>query len=71
MAEIERQLKIEVNASSRVNERDFKGLKYLDEEKIFENFILISQDPINTRAGKFQALYWEKFLSDLWADKFV
>jgi len=62
---------IEVKASSSVSERDFKGLSYLDEEKVFEDFILVSQDPINTVSGKFQALHWEKFLSDLWADKFV
>ena len=62
---------IEVKASNRVSERDFKGLKYLDEEKVFENFILVSHDPVNTVSGKFQALHWEKFISDLWADKFV
>jgi predicted AAA+ superfamily ATPase len=62
---------IEVKASNRVSERDFKGLKYLDEEKVFEDFILVSHDPVNTVSGKFQALHWEKFLSDLWADKFV
>jgi len=62
---------IEVKASSRVSERDFKGLKYLDEEKVFKNFIPVSQDPINTKSGKFQALHWEKFLGDLWADEFV
>lgn len=62
---------IEVKASSKVNERDFKGLKYLDEEKVFKSFILVSHDPINTVSGKFQTLHWEKFLSDLWADKFV
>jgi len=26
---------------------------------------------VNTRDGNFEALYWEKFLDDLWSDKFV
>jgi predicted AAA+ superfamily ATPase len=62
---------IEVKASSRISERDFKGLSYLEQEKVFNNFILVSQDPINTVNGKFQALHWEKFLEDLWVDKFI
>ncbi len=62
---------IEVKASRRVNKRDFKGLRYLDEERVFKNFILVSQDPVSTKTGKFQALHWKKFLRDLWVDKFV
>ncbi len=65
------KLAIEVKASQQVNDRDFKGLKYLNEEKVFKNLILVSQDPVNTRSGKFQALHWENFLKDLWADKFI
>ena len=61
---------IEVKASQKVSGRDLRGLKALKEENIFKNYILVSQDPINTRDDNFQALYWEKFLDDLWADKF-
>lgn len=61
---------IEVKASQKVSGRDLRGLKVLKEENIFKNYILVSQDPINTRDDNFQALYWEKFLDDLWADKF-
>ena len=61
---------IEVKASQKVSGRDLRGLKALKEENIFKNYILVSQDPINTRDYNFQALYWEKFLDDLWADKF-
>ncbi|MEA2083832.1 MAG: ATP-binding protein [Thermodesulfobacteriota bacterium] len=61
---------IEVKASQKVSGRDLRGLKVLKEENIFKNYILVSQDPINTRDDNFQALYWEKFLEDLWADKF-
>lgn len=61
---------IEVKASQKVSGRDLRGLKVLKEENIFKNYILVSQDPINTRDDNFQALYWRKFLDDLWADKF-
>jgi len=65
-----RQTAVEVKASQKISQRDFKGLKALEEEKVFKNYILVSQDPINTRENHFQALFWEDFLKDLWEDKF-
>jgi len=67
---IGRETAIEVKASHKVSDRDMKGLMALKEENIFKDYILVSQDPINTSNDNFQALYWEKFLDDLWADKF-
>ena len=66
-----RETAVEVKASKKISQRDFKGLKALEEEKIFKNYILVSQDPINTRDGNFQALYWKKFLDNLWSGKFA
>ena len=66
-----RETAVEVKASQKISQRDFKGLKALEEEKIFKNYILVSQDPINTRDNNFQALYWKKFLDNLWAGKFA
>jgi len=68
---IGRETAVEVKASQKISRRDFKGLKALEEEKIFKNYILVSQDPINTRDNNFQALYWKKFLDNLWAGKFA
>ncbi len=68
---IDRETAIEVKASQKVSDRDMKGLKALKEENVFKNYILVSQDPINTSNNNFKALYWEKFLDDLWADKFL
>ena len=62
---------IEVKASAKVGKNDFKGLNYLNEEGVFQNLILVSQDPISTRTGKILAMPWQKFLSDLWEDKFL
>jgi predicted AAA+ superfamily ATPase len=62
---------IEVKASKRVTSYDFKGLKFLEQEGVFREFIVVSQDPVNTRKGDYQALYWERFLDALWSDEFV
>jgi len=67
---IGRETAIEVKSTGKVSNRDFKGLKKLEEEKVFQNYIVVSQDKINTNNGTFRALYWEKFLEDLWSDKF-
>ena len=62
---------IEVKASKKISRNDFKGLNYLKEEGVFQNFILVSQDPLSARTGDILTLHWQTFLSDLWKDKFV
>ena len=68
---IGRETAVEVKASQRITRRDFKGLKALEEEKVFKNYVLVSQDQVNTRDGNFQALHWETFLDQLWSGKFT
>ena len=68
---IGRETAIEVKSAEKISNRDFKGLRFLEEEKVFNRYILVSQDRLNTRKGKFQALYWEDFLDALWTDKLV
>ena len=68
---IGRKIAIEVKTARRMTKNDFKGLKAINEEGIFEKFILVSQDRINTRDGNFLALHWEQFLSDLWEGNIV
>ena len=62
---------IEVKASSKISRNDLKGLNYLKEEGVFQNLILVSQDPISTLTSSILTVPWQKFLSDLWQDKFV
>lgn len=62
---------IEVKASKKVSQNDYKGLKYLNEEGVFKKFILVSQDPVSTLTGNILTLHWEKFLSELWENKFL
>jgi predicted AAA+ superfamily ATPase len=65
------KIAIEVKAAKRVTDADFKGLKALNQEGIFEQFILVSQDKVSTRDGNFYAMHWEQFLSSLWHDRIV
>ncbi len=62
---------IEVKASTRVTNRDLKGLRYLADEQVFHHYILVSQDPTNARIDNYRLLHWETFLNDLWEDKFI
>jgi len=62
---------IEVKATKRITNRDSKGLKYLSEEGIHKNFILVSQDPILSQHENIQVVYWETFLNNLWNDRYV
>ena len=65
------KLAIEVKATNRVTNSDMKGLRILSEEGIFNRFILVSQDPIETKNMEFQAMHWMGFLDKLWNDSLL
>ena len=60
---------IEVKASKKINTSDFKGLLALQEEEIFKNYFVVSQDPIEAKHGAIHCMHWKNFLTRLWADK--
>ena len=62
---------IEVKASKRVTKNDFRGLKYLNEEGVFQRLILVSQDPVSSLSDGILTLPWQQFLTELWQDRFV
>ncbi len=62
---------IEVKATKKISSNDLKGLKYLKEEDVFKNFILVSQDPVSTLTDNILTIPWQKFLSELWKDKYI
>jgi predicted AAA+ superfamily ATPase len=62
---------IEVKATKKISRNDSKGLKYLKEEGVFKNFILVSQDPVSSLTDGILTIPWQRFLSDLWEDKFL
>jgi len=60
---------IEVKASKKISQRDLKGLKALQQEGIFENYLLVSQDPTRAVYGNFQAMHYTNFLDQLWNEE--
>jgi predicted AAA+ superfamily ATPase len=60
------RLAIEVKATSRVNERDLRGLRALENERKVEHSILVSLDPTAANHGRIRAVPIERFLQELW-----
>lgn len=59
---------IETKATQKITPRDLKGLQALQEEQVFKNFILVSQDPIPVKYGNILCLPWQHFMQQLWGD---
>ena len=49
----------------RINKNDFKSMKYLKEEGVFKNFILVSRDPVSTLANNFRSVICHKMFAIL------
>lgn len=62
---------IAVKAAKKISKNDLKGLRYLKEEEVFQNLLLVSQDPISIRIDGILCIPWQRFLSDLWKDRFL
>lgn len=60
---------IEVKATRKVITDDLKGLRALQEEGIIKQFILVSNDKIETHADNILCLHWLTFIERLWSDK--
>ncbi len=63
------QTAIEVKSARKVSERDLKGLRLLEEEGRFNNFILVSQDSQEAEYGKMKVMHYSNFLDALWAGR--
>lgn len=62
---------IEVKASRKISPRDLKNLKLLQEENICQQFILVSDDPIEIKEDNIWCLHWKTFMSLLWDGKLI
>ncbi len=62
---------VEVKSAAKVSNRDMKGMRFLSEEQIFKKYILVSNDPINTKEGNFYQMHYETFLEELWSGKIL
>lgn len=61
---------IEVKSIGKLIADDFKGLKALHEENIFDKYLMVSQDKKLTSFSNFLDCYhYEEFLNLLWNDK--
>lgn len=62
---------IEVKATRKVSSYDLKNLQILQEENICKKFILISQDPIETKKDHIHCMHWQTFMELLWSGKLI
>jgi predicted AAA+ superfamily ATPase len=63
---IPEKLAIEVKATSRVNDRDLRGLRTLEKDRSIQNLMLVSLDPIAANHGHIRAVPLRQFLEELW-----
>jgi predicted AAA+ superfamily ATPase len=61
------QTAIEVKSSRKINANHFKGLLALKEESHFNNFYLVSNDPVQRTHQGIECLPWGVFIKKLWA----
>ena len=62
---------IEIKSSHNITSNQLKNLKALREEKIFQHYIVVSQDPESRLVDGILILPVHKFLSRLWRGKIV
>ena len=69
-ARIGKKLILSLTTKSQSTNKHLSGLKALKEEKIIKSFYVVSEDPIHRIEDKnINVIYWEIFISDLWAGK--
>lgn len=57
---------IEIKAAQKTAPKHVKGLKVLAEEQRFKKMFLVTQDKVSTQKEGIHAMYWERFLKELW-----
>ncbi len=60
---------IEVKSTRKVSPKHLKGLKSLQEEKIFKHFFLVSHDSLEGKKDNITFYHWKTFLEKLWQNK--
>ena len=62
---------IEVKSTEKPTAKQLKGLFALEEENLFERFIVVCQASTIQVEGNIVIYPWERFLEDLWAEKIL
>lgn len=57
---------IEVKAKTNVSDRDLRGLRALQEERLLKHSVVVSLETHPRRAGEIEILPWQEFLARLW-----
>lgn len=65
------QLAVEVKTTTNVQNKHLKGLKALAEEHLFNQLILVSQDPVIQYMDSITIMPWQTFLDKLWNDELI
>ncbi len=63
------RLAIEVKTTSQLRSEDFSGLKALKEEGVFQQLVIVSQDPIRRLHCDILCLPWKEFVPWLWEEQ--
>ena len=64
------RLAVEVKATSRVSERDLRGLRALREDSRFQHYLVVCLEPRSRTVDGIRILPWDRFLSGLWGGEF-
>ena len=65
------EIAIEIKSTQSVSLKHLRGLKALQEEKIFKQFFLLSSDPDNVLRDGVHCLHWSEFLKRLWNNQII
>lgn len=57
---------IEVKAKTNVSDRDLRGLRALQEERLLKHSVVVSLETHPRRVGEIEILPWQEFLAHLW-----
>lgn len=62
---------VEVKAKENVADHDLKGIRALEEEKLFKQYIVVSMEKQARQIGNISILPWQFFLDALWEREYV
>ena len=68
---IDDYLAIEVKASTKVDDRDLRGLRALREENLLSNYIVVCREATPRQKDGYDILPWQIFLQKLWGGEMV
>lgn len=62
---------IEVKSTKKVGKKHLVGLNAIKDEKVFKNYFLISEDPIERTENDIEIIRWDTFLKKLWSNEII